>query len=91
MNTTLENIKNAINILERYLNFSYYDKRFQEDDETRYIIEKLKVINTCENCENWSDTYKTANICKLGITDGEYQNGTHKNFYCNKHAIKDVR
>lgn len=89
MNTTLENIKNAINLLERYLNFPYYDDRFPEDGETRYIIKKLKLQNKCENCNNWGEAFKTANACKLGITDGKYQNGTHKNFYCNKHTIKE--
>lgn len=86
MNTTIENIKNAINLLERYMKFPYYDERFPEDAETSYIISKLKVIQQCENCDNWGQVFKTANACKLGITDGEHQNGTHKNFYCNKHT-----
>ena len=85
MNTTFENIKKSINLLERYMKFPYYDERFPEDGETQYTIDKLKVKQECENCCNWGQAFKTANECKLGITDGEYKNGTHKNFYCNKH------
>lgn len=89
MNTNNKNIKNAIKLLERYLKFPYYDEKYPEDGETQYIIKKLKVTHKCENCNNWADTYKTTNACILGITDGEYKNGTHKNFYCNKHEIKE--
>ena len=85
MNTTFENIKKSINLLERYMKFPYYDERFPEDGETQYTIDKLKETYKCENCINWGQAFKTANDCKLGITDGEYQNGTHKEFYCNKH------
>lgn len=84
-----EDIKNAINILERYLDFPYYDEKFPDDEETHYTIDKLKVINRCENCSNWGQAFKTANACKLSITDGEHKNGTHKNFYCNKHKKKE--
>lgn len=50
------------------------------------MIEMQNVtVYKCENCNNWGQAFKTANECKLGITDGEYKNGTHKNFYCNKH------
>lgn len=80
-----KDIKHAINLLERYMKFQYYDERFPEDGETEYIINKLKETHKCENCSNWGQAFKTANDCKLGITDGEYKNGTHKNFYCNKH------
>lgn len=49
MNNTIENIKNAINLLERYTKFPYYDERYPEDDETQYIIKKLKQLVKEEN------------------------------------------
>ena len=57
---------------------------------TQPKIDKLKETYKCENCSNWGQAFKTANECKLGITDGEYQNGTHKEFYCNKHK-KEIK
>jgi hypothetical protein len=84
-------IEKVINLLERYIQFPYYDEKFPEDKETKYCIDKLKEKHKCENCSNWGQAFKTANDCKFGITDGEYQNGTNKNFYCNKHKIKEEK
>ena len=43
-----KDIKSAINLLERYLHFPYYDERFPEDGETQYTINKLKETHALE-------------------------------------------